>query len=243
MTLRVSPARRDVVLTIPKGVGEKKARRFIGQHSEWLRHQLAQLPSAVPFADGAAIPLEGKMHRLVFSGPRKRHEAGRAVVMVRPASGQDEAGDGAGAGVGAGEGETEEMPVIDVMGPCEHAPRRLESWLKKRAGERLRERAAHHARCLGLSFSRIGVRDQATRWGSCSSRGSLSFSWRLIMAPPHVLDYVAAHEVAHLKEMNHSPRFWALVARAVPEYRKARVWLHENGQDLHRYGAKDDKSG
>ncbi len=93
-----------------------------------------------------------------------------------------------------------------------------------------------HARTLGLKPVRIAVKDQASRWGSCSTTGVLSFSWRLILAPPAILDYVAAHEVAHLAEMNHGPRFWALVKRTVPQLDEARRWLHIYGMDLHRYG-------
>jgi len=80
------------------------------------------------------------------------------------------------------------------------------------------------------------VRDQSSRWGSCTSDGTLSFSWRLILAPPFVLDYLAAHEVAHLVEMNHSVRFWRLVARICPETDRAKAWLQAHGNELHRYG-------
>jgi predicted metal-dependent hydrolase len=88
---------------------------------------------------------------------------------------------------------------------------------------------------LGRRFSRLSLRDTRSRWGSCSSRGGLSYSWRLILAPPDVLDYVAAHEVAHLAEMNHSPAFWALVARLCPGYQAPRGWLRREGAGLHRY--------
>ncbi len=90
---------------------------------------------------------------------------------------------------------------------------------------------------LNLAPKRIVVRDQSTRWGSCSSAGALSFSWRLILAPSFVLDYLAAHEVAHLAEMNHGPRFWKLVERAMPRHQEARAWLRQHGANLHRYGA------
>ena len=80
------------------------------------------------------------------------------------------------------------------------------------------------------------MRDQTSRWGSCTAAGALSYSWRLILAPPHVLDYLAAHEVAHLVEMNHSPAFWRVVARICPEWERAKGWLSANGNALHRYG-------
>lgn len=113
---------------------------------------------------------------------------------------------------------------------------RVRRWLRLRAGARLRARVEAHAAALGVGYGRVTVRDQRTRWGSCSRRGALSFSWRLILAPPAVLDYVCAHEVAHLVELNHSRAFWALVARLRPDYACQREWLRRHGQDLHRYG-------
>ncbi|MEL7543611.1 MAG: M48 family metallopeptidase, partial [Pseudomonadota bacterium] len=101
----------------------------------------------------------------------------------------------------------------------------------------LTERVAFHAARLGLTPKRITVRDQSSRWGSCSTTGALSFSWRLVLAPPNVLDYVAAHEVAHLREMNHSHRFWNLVRQTMPEMDAAKAWLRENGAHLHAYRA------
>ncbi|HEY6670114.1 MAG TPA: M48 family metallopeptidase, partial [Methyloceanibacter sp.] len=101
----------------------------------------------------------------------------------------------------------------------------------------LKTRVAVHAKRLDLTPKRLYVRDQTTRWGSCSTSGALSFSWRLVLAPPFVLDYLAAHEVAHLGHMNHGPRFWALVERSMPRHEEARSWLKKHGASLHRYGA------
>ena len=92
--------------------------------------------------------------------------------------------------------------------------------------------ADEEAQVLGVSFSRIDVRGQRTRWGSCSSRGTLSFNWRLVLAPVEVLDYVVVHEVCHLREPNHSPRFWRLVAERRPEWRRHRDWLRVHGAEL-----------
>ena len=94
-----------------------------------------------------------------------------------------------------------------------------------------------HSKTLGVKARSISLRDQTSRWGSCTAGGLLSFSWRLVMAPAHVLDYVAAHEVAHLIEMNHGPRFWKHVARCMPRLEEAKRWLRSHGADLHRYGA------
>ena len=126
--------------------------------------------------------------------------------------------------------------VIWVRGDASHAPRRVLDFLKREARKVCEGRVLVHADRLGVKAARITVRDTASRWGSCSSNGSLSFSWRLVMAPPFVLDYVAAHEVAHLREMNHGPRFWRHVERMVGDSTAAQEWLRENGSALHRYG-------
>ncbi len=114
-------------------------------------------------------------------------------------------------------------------------PARLQAWLKTLARDRLVTASDRYSAALGRPYSRITLRDTRSRWGSCSSTAGLSYSWRLIMAPPDVLDYVAAHEVAHLEQMNHSPAFWAVVAELMPEYETHRSWLRIHGTGLHRY--------
>lgn len=123
-----------------------------------------------------------------------------------------------------------------VGGEIEHFARRVTDHLKKRARDILSDRTRHYAQVLGATVRQVSVRDTRSRWGSCSAKGTISYSWRLILAPPSVLDYVAAHEVAHLLEMNHSSRFWAIVARLYPSYVQAQHWLKTNGTSLHRYG-------
>lgn len=115
-------------------------------------------------------------------------------------------------------------------------PARIQRWLRAQASEQIKWRVAEKADHLGRPFKRISIRDQQTRWGSCSASGNLNFSWRLILAPEHVLDYVVAHEVAHLAEMNHGKRFWAQVADLCDDPGEARAWLRTHGMDLHRYG-------
>ena len=107
--------------------------------------------------------------------------------------------------------------------------------LKALARDRLSAAADRHAAALGVGWGPLALRDTRGRWGSCAAGGRLMFSWRLSMAPPDVLDYVAAHEVAHRVRMDHSPAFWAVVARLRPDWRAARDWLHEEGPGLHRY--------
>lgn len=126
------------------------------------------------------------------------------------------------------EGET-----IGVPGDAPAA--RLRGFLIQLARERLAGASDRYAGALGRSYSRITLRDTRSRWGSCSGEGALMFSWRLILAEPAILDYVAAHEVAHLQEMNHSADFWALVEQLYGDYRPARAWLRDQGNALHRY--------
>jgi predicted metal-dependent hydrolase len=125
---------------------------------------------------------------------------------------------------------------IHIAGDARHIPRRLSDWLKRQARAEITEKARAGAKVLGRQIRRVTLRDTATRWGSCSADGALAFSWRLILAPTPVLDYVVAHEVAHLKEMNHSRKFWTLVALLHPAPGRARAWLRAHGTALQRYG-------
>ena len=130
----------------------------------------------------------------------------------------------------------------DIIEVPEHASAPgtyVEGLLKAHARDRLAQATERYARQVDRPFSRITLRDTRSRWGSCSAAGSLMYSWRLIMAPPDVLDYVAAHEVAHLREMNHSARFWGLVKKVCPEYNRHRDWLRSEGAGLHRYRFRD----
>jgi len=125
--------------------------------------------------------------------------------------------------------------LLLVPGRTEDMPARVGAWLREAARRDCVDGAARHAAVLGLPFGRVTLRDTRSRWGSCTSAGDLMFSWRLIMAPSAVLDYVVAHEVAHLAEMNHSDRFWAQVARLFPDHAAPRAWLRRNGAGLHAW--------
>ena len=129
-----------------------------------------------------------------------------------------------------------------IQGDCLLVPRggaglaaRLQGFLKVLARERLVAASDHYASRLGRGYQRLSLRDTRSRWGSCTADAGLMYSWRLIMAPPDVLRYVAAHEVAHLQEMNHSPAFWALVQQLYGDYRTPRGWLRQHGAGLHSY--------
>ena len=124
---------------------------------------------------------------------------------------------------------------IEVHPQTKHIGTAVETLLKDAAREALTDASQRYADQVGRKFTRITLRDTRSRWGSCSAQGALMYSWRLIMAPTEVLDYVAAHEVAHLVEMNHSDRFWAVTQRLCPEYKMHRKWLRDHGADLHRW--------
>ena len=213
LTLRVSRTRRAVIVTVPMQCNQRDAGSFLSRNLDGVRERLGSIPDAVPFGHDALVPLRGEPHRLVFTGARG---SDGPVQRVPGADG--------------------ECARLLVGGQQAHAPRRLTDWLFDAAHRDLDRAVQHHTGNLDLSARRITVRDQSSRWGSCSTTGTLSFSWRLILAPPHILDYVAAHEVAHLREMNHGPRFWALVRQTMPQMDEARKWLRIYGMDLHRYG-------
>jgi predicted metal-dependent hydrolase len=128
---------------------------------------------------------------------------------------------------------------VSVPGAAERVGRRLEGHLKQIARARLAAASDLYAAKLGRPYTAITLRDTRSRWGSCTAQGRLMYSWRLILAPPDVLDYVAAHEVAHLAQMNHSPAFWQEVENLYGDYRAPRQWLRQQGNDLHRYRFKE----
>ncbi|MFO7477293.1 MAG: SprT family zinc-dependent metalloprotease [Methyloceanibacter sp.] len=229
-SLQVSEARRGAVLTMPLYSSFADADEFLSRHLDWLKERVAGMAEPVPFTHGAILPLRGFAHVLRFAGSARR----RGVVWIEaPEDAKPAPAWPGGARVG-----TRRLPRLYVAGEEEHAPRRLLDWLRRQAHHDLKTRVDVHAHRLGLAPKRLYVRDQTTRWGSCSTSGALSFSWRLLLAPPFVLDYLAAHEVAHLAHMNHGPRFWALVERTMPRHDEARSWLRKHGPSLHRYGAE-----
>ncbi len=209
-TLRVKTATREAVLTMPLRGSMATARDFAERHGGWLAARFRKLPENVDFVDGASMPLRGVPHRI-------EHRPGsRGGVWTE--SGPDG------------------TPVIAVAGDASFLARRVRDFLKREARRDIETAARRHAAALGVSIRRISIKDTTSRWGSCAADGSLSFSWRMILAPPFVLDYLAAHEVAHRREMNHSVRYWRVVAGLYPDYERAEAWLKRHGADLHRFG-------
>jgi predicted metal-dependent hydrolase len=212
-TLRIHAARREVILTMPPRGSVRDAEAFAQKHGGWIAARLTRLPQAVPFAHGTVLPIRDEPHRIVH----RRGERGTAWC----------------------EAQEGKQRLLCVAGEAPHVARRVSDFLRREVRRDLELASRGYAETLGVTVKRIVVRDQSSRWGSCSTTGMLSYSWRLIFAPPFVLDYLAAHEVAHLVEMNHSPRFWRIVERLCPHVRRAKAWLDAHGTDLHRYGVAE----
>ncbi|MEN6571333.1 MAG: SprT family zinc-dependent metalloprotease, partial [Anaerolineaceae bacterium] len=201
---RLAVSTEGVSVTLPAGVPASEADRFIQQNSSWLKEQLRKLErrrakSKVEPLPADVILLRGKAVQVKVL----EESVSRSRALVREAGGRLEMRLPAGA-------RKDEV---------------LEAALRKLAREEVERAVAVHSRIMRLSPGAVSIRDQRTRWGSCSSRGTLSFNWRLVMAPPEVLNYVVVHELAHLKVPNHSREFWALVARYDPAFKEHRLWL------------------
>jgi predicted metal-dependent hydrolase len=209
-TLRVKGAAAAPVLTMPAYGSLREARHFLDRHVDWLVRQMAKAPAPKPIADGATIPLRGVAH-LIRHAPESRGTVA--------------------------EGLDDGTHVLSVTGGAEHLRRRVFDYLRREARRDLEPAVTRYASALGVRPKAVRVRDTFSRWGSCSASGELSFSFRLVMAPPFVLDYLAAHEVAHLREMNHSRRFWRLVEEVCEDRERARAWLLAEGPALHAVGA------
>jgi hypothetical protein len=213
ISLRVDPATGSAVLTVPSARQFPQAVAFAAERLIWIETQLARLPEDRPLAPDSVIPVRG-VPTLIATRPGKRGvwlEAGPPQTLA----------------VG--------IPAAQAASPPPLAPR-ITAFLREQARAEIAASVTRHAATLGVQISGITLKDTRSRWGSCTAQGQLSLSWRLIFAPPHVLDYVCAHEVAHRLEMNHSPRFWAQVGRTFPAYAPARAWLKAHGAKLHAIG-------
>ncbi len=209
-TLRIKAATRELLVTMPSRSSQATLKDFLERHEGWVQTRLQKIPDQVRFEDGALIPYKGELHRILHQ------PLARGTVR----KGQDEAG----------------QALLLVSGDASHLARRVRDFLKKNAKSELELATFRHAQALNVTIKRISIKDTTSRWGSCSSSGALSYSWRIIMAPPMVLDYLAAHEVAHRREMNHSARFWKIVYALFPDTDAAESWLKKNGSGLHHYG-------
>jgi predicted metal-dependent hydrolase len=223
VSLRIDHARREVIASAPSQRRLHEAVAFAGQRAQWIATHIGALPRPSTLGVGAVIAVFGQPHRLEPAASRLKAgfyegEDGHAVLRA------------------FGEGDAFARSVLRL--------------LKRHALQVLSERTAIHATALDRPLPKIAVADAKGRWGSCrparpasrgvkGDHGSIRYSWRLVLAPFEVADYVAAHECAHLLEANHGPRFWALVRALYGAEAEPRAWLRQHGARLHAFGRLD----
>ncbi|MEL6517266.1 MAG: SprT family zinc-dependent metalloprotease [Pseudomonadota bacterium] len=189
------------------------------------------MPQGIPVSEGLSFAEE----RLEWIAKARADVVDQTIVAV----GATVPIEGAEVAIVAGDGRRIGRDGDRLLVRGAHVGRTVQTYLKALARDRLAAASDLHSAALGVGYRRLTLRDTRSRWGSCTSQGNLMYSWRLVMAPPAVLDYVAAHEVAHLVHMDHSPRFWSVVADRCPDWRVHRDWLRIHGAGLHRYSFDD----
>jgi predicted metal-dependent hydrolase len=208
LTLRPDPGQRCVKLVMPKRASRRKAFNFANAHKDWIARQLANMPAPVPFEDGAIIPILGVEKRLTIFYDDTLNSTSITLKdnEIRVSTNRD-----------------------DITS-------RLTRYLKNHTRQYIRELASAKAAQIDKDIKRISLRDPKSRWGSCSSDGNLSFSWRLIFAPLEAFDYVIAHEVAHLQHLNHSKAFWQTCRALSRDFETGHNWMRRHGASLLAYG-------
>jgi predicted metal-dependent hydrolase len=213
VSLRLDRTRREIVATAPSLRRLPEAAAFARERQQWIAERLAELPVAATLAPGMRIDVFGRPVRLAAAQGRAR--------WIEPLDGA--------------------TPQIAAMGEGEGYSRAVILVIRRKALEVLTARTAHWSTRLGAPMPKVSVADAKSRWGSCrpglrGAPGAIRYSWRLALAPFEVADYVAAHECAHLLELNHGPRFWAHVRALVGDERPHRAWLRTEGARLHAFG-------
>ena len=209
LSIRIDARAGEAVLIAPSERKLADVVAFARTKADWMRERLAERPHGTPLEPGAVIDLFGKPTRLIAVGG-----AGAARLT-----------------------EDVDGPVIASGGEGEAYARRVENLFKRVARDTLQTRTDVHLRTLGQRPVKMSIADPKSRWGSCSPHNrSIRYSWRVVMAPPAVIDYLAAHEVAHLVHADHSPAYWSVVERLIGDHRPHRKWLRDNGPTLHAVG-------
>lgn len=205
----MDPTRGDICLVVPSRVSEKKAWQFAHDNRDWIEERLARLPKPIPFENGAVIPVFGKHRSISIS-----NTGGRTTSV------------------------TLKSETLEVLTPREDPSTNIKRHLCEMLLDTVGPLAETKAAAIGKRIKKIQFRDTRARWGSCGPDGDLMLCWRLVFAPVVVIDYVVAHEVAHLKHMDHSPRFWDLCDQLSEDMEYARDWLKANGDRLLTYGTR-----
>ena len=209
LSIRIDARAGEAVLIAPSERKLADVVAFARTKASWMRERLAERPCGTPLEPGAVIDLFGKPTRLIAVGG-----AGAARLT-----------------------EDVDGPVIASGGEGEAYARRVENLFKRVARDTLQTRTDVHLRTLGQRPVKMSIADPKSRWGSCSPHNrSIRYSWRVVMAPPAVIDYLAAHEVAHLVHADHSPAYWSVVERLIGDHSPHRKWLRDNGPALHAVG-------
>jgi len=209
LSIRIDARAGEAVLIAPSERKLAEVVAFARTRTDWMRERLAERPQGTPIAPGAVIDLFGRPTRLTATG------GAGAARLIEDADG----------------------PVIVSGGEGEAYARRVENLFKRVARETLQTRTDVHLRTLGQRPVKMSIADPKSRWGSCSPHNrSIRYSWRVVMAPPAVIDYLAAHEVAHLVHADHSPAYWSVVQGLIGDHRPHRKWLREHGPALHAVG-------
>jgi len=212
-----------VKLTVPKRTPQWRIDRFLEKHANWIADRQANALPPIPIAHGEIIPFMGGDHEIVIEGHSKRttHISSLQGLPLQSTDYLNNSGNDA---------------VILIRTSRDDVSNNLKRWMIDQARTTIEPLAEIKANKISKTISKIDLRDTKSRWGSCSSDGRIMLSWRLIMAPTAILDYVIAHEVAHLKHMNHSQSFWELCYDLTDgDADTARQWLKDHGQTLMRY--------
>ncbi len=210
LIIRLDERRREAVAVAPSSRQIAAAVAFAAERADWISSRLRHLPDPDQFGEGQVISFRGQPCRITCAG------TGRLARLLP--------------------GDSDGIMALSLPGDEATLSFRVERFLRKEAKAELVNAVGRFTRQLQVAHAGISVKDTRSRWGSCTSDGRLSFSWRLILAPPPVLDYVAAHECAHLIEMNHSARFWTLVETCCPDWKTQRNWLRAHGPALQAAG-------
>jgi len=209
-TLRVDSIKGKLLVTLPKRAPEQRAWALIKQAHNWIEKQLKKSVVQTPFAPNSDIPIFGAPNRIHYqSNPNLSIEHHKPSKTI----------------------------IVNGFDP-QVIPTLISDWLWQEIQDYTTEKVHFFSQQIGKTVNVLHIKDLKSRWGSCSSRNNISLSWRLIFAPQEVVDYVCAHEVAHLVEMNHSGRFWNIVQQLSPNYKDLRLWLRQNSPKLHSYGTR-----
>lgn len=216
ITLIVDPE-EGVIVRVPERLTDSQIREIVREKFNWIirkQEELKKIKSVnvKEFINGEKLPFLGQLYKLEVI----------ETVGTR----------GVSVALKDGKFQIKVPSNLKCENRREEIKRRLVEWYKKEARTKYKERVEHYRKKLGVSYNKISIRDQKTRWGSCSNKGNLNFNWRLIMAPPPILDYIVVHELAHFVHANHGDDFWKLVESVIPDYREKREWLRVNGYKL-----------